>query len=624
MAKRKHKSKNRVRKIILTLVSILIALCAGGFFYIKHQQNNIPPPEIIYFNDSINQQLFYQGFAKWNSIGFRKNYEACVQPTSIKATSDNGKTVLFPKNTKVGFRSCIEENGKFKYVFMFNEKIYDYYSEYPFDLLYDIHSDEVKPDWKNLWGLLGEKNSRISFQNCYEEIANALLNDLSYEDRAFSWLRELDSRFEAHLGGQLITIKRLKYHKITPKKTFKLRYKIEESDVTPVMEEYWDKYVRRKLLYVHNVHGVWYSKTKEKIRTIEPYFDATGLKKSADTPFLFLGFTYKNGEKYIIANFQQKDTALIEVGFFDDVLPLKPEKTNYEAIVEKICKKDNLNCDDIVLSFSYLFRQLHYNLKTNPDSPQRFKTLVAKLSSKSKNCKVKQVGPHNKIKITKNENSKYIPDKLLPNIHKGKHYLLLPDPIVRCYYNNMDFLIPAWSNYNAKPTRRRKTGVKRDLSSKNNYTILKGKYTLEIPPINELLSEADLSKILIGYGFERITFNNATILETSNYRNNLEKEEKNNAIVFKTRDSYFDIAKKAYENEKFKEGEIDIIAKGLREFNYLLSKKNRLHWVAGDTIQVYSPSITPQTVVVPVEIEQLGLERRPVTTKFEYIFKLNE
>lgn len=599
-------------------------------FFLSGCNNDIPIAEFPTFLNETDKMLFEQAFSdNWSEIGLRSDYVSTVQPKTITAIDENGKEVQFKRNDNVGFRSWDKEGDYFVYKFVFGNTEYTHKSNHPFALFYGVKTNQIE-NWRNLWGR-NSKDEKSNFIEIYNSIANNLLKNIQNEDIQFSWLRNLEKNYRIHINKSLITPSKWAKYGLTSKQYFKYKYELAYQDITPVMIQTFQELGYNSLIYVHRTKGVrLYDENFEpfKKQLIEPYFNEQS--DANDTPFRFRGYTYKNNQRYIVASFMGQEIVNIKVSFFDDLLPVKPSKINYQSIVSDMIGDALINCDEIALSFVYLDRQLHYNLIHNPNSPERFKFLIAKISSKSNNCKVGIIGPKNKIKIPRTSNNEYVVSRLKPSNHKSNKIKIRPDPIVRAYYNNLDFLIPAWCDFNSKGERQRRTGIKPTSNLAKfpgGYLTLRGKYTVEVPNLGDLLSSVDLSSILTGYGIEKIVFNTERHIPANpdhNYRKDLKEKIKTeeNAAIFYTKSSYKHIAKNAYSHEDFTSGEFDIIAKGLREFNNLLRDENDLEWVGGSKLQINEPSGTPQNVVVPVEIEQLGLERRPIKAKFKYRLKM--
>lgn len=615
-----------MKRIVILL--IVLGILLGGLYFFFCFEKEAPPADFPTFFTESEKEIFRNGFSnEWNKIGLRRGYIATIQPSKIYAKNERGETKTFAKNINVGFRDWDRKDDKFIYKFSYDNEIYTYESEFPFDLFYDIRSNRID-SWRNLWGYKAEDKKK-EFELIYKKIQRGFLSSSNNENLRFAWLRRLNFNYESHLNNELLTISACENANMPVEKIYKLKFRVNEEDVTPTMLNYLYKMVRKQLLYVHRPNGVQlFDDDFKQLKGKEKTEIFSGKKKKETAPFYFLGYTYHDNQKFIKTyyNGNMNRIVMVKVNFFDDLLPLKVSETNYEHIVKEISRKRKLTCDEIIISFVYLDRQLDYNLFKNPDSPKRFKDLITALSSKINNCETKTIGPRKKLEIPNKTANQKVPKRLRPKSYANKEIRVLPDPIVRAYYNNIDFLIPAWLNYNSKKGHRL-TGVRANPNPKfeYGYNVMKG-YTVQVPTLKNLLLDADLSKILQGHGFERIIFNKdtrAVVMENRNFREKLNEraETKENAVLFSTNSSYEEIVGNAYGRENLTISEIDIFAKALREFNHLLKKKMKVP-VAGREMELQNRSVGNKKVVVPIQYEQLGIEKRPIKGKPKYKIRI--
>ncbi len=551
----------------------------------------------------------------WDKIGIRLGKNAIIQ-CKIKAIDKNGQIQELNKNTKVicDRIDMVDNIYKYKYTFRYKKEIYTYISNCPFDLLYNVHSDNKK-SWKNLFERFHRKGSDIAaFKKTYKGLFDKIKeNSIDTDSVSITWLKTISANYFENVGSNLPN------SKLDTMFIYQTIYGIAYDDITPVMKATVGSLCNNCLIYIQKPKGIkvldenFQVNTTLKKDTIQPYFDE---KKIHETPFRFKGYTKDTkGNKFIKATFS-KDEYLynvnLKVNFYDDLLPIKPSNANYEKIAYDILNKQTISCDDIILALVYIDRQLYFNLLDNTDNPKRYREIISKLLNRVASCPVGKVGPQKEIKIARNPSSSKI---------------LLPDEIVRKYYSNLDLLLPAWCNYNFLQSKN--TGIVRTnnlIKFPSGYNVLEGRYCLIVPNLKELLLTTDLSVLLNGYGMERIIIdleNEKTIEKRQDYESFFkEKENSNcNAAVFTTNDSYKEIARCSYSRENFNEEEIDVIAKGLREFNNLLIEENNLDSIGGKNVDLNQSSNDSKKVVVPVKIDLLGFEQRPIKKSFRYKFK---
>lgn len=250
---------------------------------------------------------------------------------------------------------------------------------------------------------------------------------------------------------------------------------------------------------------------------------------------------------------------------------------------------------------------MHIDVLNQVNNSSAYFPIIEKLLQKARYCEAGKIGPNRLIRTTIQNDG-------------------LPDPIVRKYYSNMDFLIPAWCRYNSKGSRSRITGVLASEIDADKFMVLKGrKYRLYVPTIKDLLVNTDLSCFLSGFGVERVVWDSTQdglARNNINYLHQLQKDSANNlnAILLETTASYTEIAAEAYKKEGLSEGEIDVVAKALREFNFQIRNKDDVN-VGG--ARIYDTSQLGNKIIIPIDLKLLGIRRQPIKATIEYTFELN-
>ncbi len=556
-------------------------------------------------------QRTFNSFLKdsWDKIGPSKEWNVIVHSNSIKMYNrDNINDVQHLKRgDKATFIDWVFSNDEISYRLRWNKTIYVYKTD-------------------NIWNILSIKHDDEKFYNKIVEKIKALDD---YEEH-IRFIYQINNRYEQIFGKKIIN------DEFSLLKLFLLdQYaQLGSSDVSLALLNYKYRPKKGSLIFVQKPQGLQYTKRNPKFN--QEHLKTPFFNKESEllTPFRFIDYIkINNKDPYILAKMYDPASnsnidVWIEIDNYDDVLAVPPKKVHYLALIDELVKSND--CDDILTAYRYFRRHLHSNAMTD-EIKSRATQVLKSIVLSSKNCKKSRViGPHETVKLTKG-NNKYIPRQFLRdnNLPTDRQYQIGADPIVRLFYNNNSFLIPAWINYNFK--RSHKTGVIVDPFRLDRCKILKRrrdgvKYKVLIPPLNELLNDADLSRLL-GYSFRKIIIDQPISRNTNSEISSAEFNElfaickKNgcNALVVESKDSYNDIAKNAYfENSYRYNPDINMAAKALFEFNSLAQSEGIASRLYVHDSRLFQKTNKAGRALVPIELSKIGINYSPIKYKFGY------
>lgn len=591
--------------IIILIFAVLIG-CVTLWRYKQRAYPFKPDPSPLpaYLTDQ-ERELFSGDFLSlWRECGPKPKFNANIQSDKLTVLMANGGYRNLKTTDIVTFKGWGRENSKFIYYIRFHGEDCKFSSKSPFELFYNVNLLKRRR-LENLYGLRNDytyKHDRIN--TVYLTMVNFLIADTAKRYITYPWLRTLLKNYQSMMNKPSEQSEIAKSINTTPSFHFKLWFNLNEEDITPAMAQLYQNCNEQSKLYVQKPKGLAVFDTKgkpySKLQTLPfDYF-----KNDQNSVCQLLDYRKKNGDKYIKAKLYKTDTVFIRVNSFDDLLPVKPADVNYLSLVQNVVKLSKPNSDQIFYGFLYLDRLLHIDILNGHKNSPVYNPLIEKLLNQAGDCTIGNIGPKSLGTATVQSDG-------------------LPDPIVRKHYDNLDFLIPAWCSYNSAGERSKRTGVYKNDEYPGGFKVLRGHYKMYIPTVKDLLSTTTLSDLLQGYGLESLSYDTTMDGLTKNNLQYLYKLQKDsiqlkNAVILNTTSSYTVIATEVYRSEGLSEGEINIVAKALREVNLVLQ-----HSENNGTARIFEESSGSQQIIVPLSLKTLGIQKNPIKSAFEYTLQFN-